>query len=292
MMEALRENGIVAHIMLKVYNKRVRWPQKWSADEEKYFRYVVARYQAFANVVWDFAKESYNEKDEQLQAKLINLVRSEDAFHRLTTAHDDEAYEWSPELSRNLDFRTDQQHSDYAAAVLFDRARRSYPILNSEFGYEYGVEKLPTHAHSNQCDWKEHLRRAYHIYLAGGYGVYYYNNTAWDVVKPDPEPPGMPRFQLLKEALSALPYWRMTPANHLAVGGPALALEGEAYAFYVEGANLTVNLRGLADPVAAKAEWINTWSGARERAPLGGAVSRLQKPAAWARTPALLVVRR
>jgi len=51
MMEALRDKGIVAHIMLKVYNKKVTWPPAGSKDEERYFRYVVARYQAFGNLV-------------------------------------------------------------------------------------------------------------------------------------------------------------------------------------------------------------------------------------------------
>jgi hypothetical protein len=175
--------------------------------------------------------------------------------------------------------------------ILFDRARRAYPVVNSEFGYEYGVEKLPTHAHTNQCDWQELLRRAYHIYLAGGYGVYYYNNTAWDVVKPDPEPPGMRRFQLLKDTLSALPYWRMEPANHLAAGGPCLAAPGVAYAFYVEGAQITVNLAALDGP--ANAEWINTWEGTREplRIERTGVLRSLRKPAAFGRAPALLVIR-
>jgi hypothetical protein len=293
MLEALRDKGIVAHIMIKVYNKGVRWPAKWSADEEKFFRYVVARYQAFSNVVWDFSKESYNEKDELLQSRLIDLVRSTDAYRRLTTVHDDDAYEWDPELSRNIDFRTDQQHSDYAATILFDRARRAYPVVNAEFGYEYGVEKLPTHAHRNQCDWKEFLRRAWHIYLAGGYGVYYYNNTAWDVVKPDPEPPGMQRFQLLRQTLESLPYWRMKPSNHLAAGGPCLALPGEAYIFYVEGDPLIVNLGGLEAPGEARAEWINTWDGAREKASVraGGAL-KLRKPASFGQAPAVLVVQR
>lgn len=277
--------------VIKVYNKGVRWPAKWSADEEKCFRYVVARYQAFSNVVWDFSKKSYNEKDDLLQSRLIDLVRSTDAYHRLTTAHDDDACEWDPELSRNIDFRTDQQHSDYAAMILFDRARRAYPVVNAEFGYEYGVEKLPTPAHRNQCDWKEFLRRAWHIYLAGGYGVYYYNNTAWDVVKPDPEPPGMKRFQLLRETIESLPCWRMKPSNHLAAGGPCLALPGEAYIFYVEGEPLTVNLGRLETPGEARAEWINTWDGAREKASVrpGGAL-KLRKPASFGQAPALSIV--
>ncbi len=291
MMEALRDKGIVAHIMLKVYNKRVNWPAKWSADEERYFRYVTARYQAFSNVVWDFSKESYNEKDELLQSRLIDLVRSSDAYRHLTTAHDDDSYEWDPQLSRNIDFRTDQQHTDWAAMVAFDRARRSYPVLNSEFGYERGVDNIPSYR--VQHDWEEQLRRGWLVYLAGGYGVYYYHNTAWDVVKPDPEAPGMQRFQLLKEVLSGLPYWRMTPSNQLAVGGVCLALPGEAYAFYVEDSRITVNLEQLENPERATAEWIDTWTGARQTAgPVrAGVLQRMTKPQSFGKAPAVLVVK-
>jgi len=89
-MEALREKGIVAHIMIKVYNKKVQSPAKGSSDDERYFRHVVARYGAFCNVVWDFARESYYEKDDQLQARLIDLIRRTDPYHRLTTVHDDD----------------------------------------------------------------------------------------------------------------------------------------------------------------------------------------------------------
>jgi hypothetical protein len=290
MMEALRDKGIVAHIMLKVYNKKVNWPAKWSADEERYFRYVAARYQAFSNVVWDFSKESYNEKDDVLQSRLIDLVRSTDAYGHPTTAHDDDSYEWDPQLSRNIDFRTDQQHTDWAAMIAFDRARRSYPVLNSEFAYERGVDNLPSYR--IQHDWQEQLRRAYLVYFAGGYGVYYYHNTAWDVVKPDPEPPGMQRFQLLKETLSGLPYWRMTPSDQLAVGGPCLALPAEAYAFYVEDSRITANLEQLENPERAGVEWIDTWTGVRQTAgPVRAGVVRMTKPESFGKAPAVLVVK-
>ena len=290
MMEALRDKGIVAHIMLKVYNKQVKWPERGSADEEKYFRYVTARYQAFSNVVWDYSKESYNEKDDQLQSRLIDLVRASDAYRRLTTAHDDDAYEWDPALNRNLDFRTDQQHSFYPDMIRFDRALRNYPVLNAEFGYEYGVEKLPTHTHTNQCDWQEHLRRAWHIYMADGYGVYYYNNTAWDTLKPDPEPPGMARWQILKDVLSPLPFWRMTPRNDLAVGGPCLAEPGGAHVIYVPQAAVTANLAALRGPAAA--EWIDTWTGVRVSAgTVQPGLHAFQKPKQFGEAPAVLVVK-
>jgi hypothetical protein len=274
--------------MLKVYNKRVNWPAKWSADEERYFRYITARYQAFQNVVWDFSKEAYNEKDERLQSHLSDLVRSTDAYHRLFTAHDDDLYSWDGELNRNLDFRTDQQHSDFAESIAFERALRKWPVVNSEFGYERGVDKMPTYR--TEHDWEEQLRRAYLVYFAGGYGVYYYHNTAWDVFRPEPEPPGMQGFERIRKLLEPLPYWRMEPHDELAFGGACLALPGEVYAVYVEGSKLTVNLSQLAGP--ATAAWINTWDGTRVPAPVSAAVLKLTKPESFGKAPAVLLVRR
>jgi len=251
---------------------------------------VAARYQAYPNLVWDISKEAHNEKDYLLQQRLIELTRSTDAYRRLLTAHDDDPFYWSSELNGSLDFRTDQQHTFWPEMIAFDRAIRKYPVVNSEFGYERGVDKMPTY--KTEHDWEEQLRRAYLVYFAGGYGVYYYHNTAWDVVKPDPEPPGMQRFQRLKETLSSLPYWRMAPHNELSVGGPCLALPGEAYAFYLDGAQITVNLLGLEQPEKARAEWIDTWTGAREKANVGRAMvhRNLKKPESFGKAPAVLIV--
>lgn len=334
MMNALREKGIVAHIMIKVYNKQVNWPAPGSVDEDRYFKYVTARYQGYSNVVWDFSKECFNERDKTLQRRLIDLVRSNDAYRHLFTAHDNDIYDWNPELNTNTDFRTDQQHTNWGEAVAFDRTLRKWPVINAETGgYERGVEDLPTY--SQKLEWQEVLRRAYLTYLAGGYHVYYYNNTAWDVVKPEPESPGNARFQQLKETLEALPYWRMEPVNELSIGGPCLAIPGEVYACYsdspAEGGNppggrrgpgagppgaqagagrggaagggrgpgvpgmnfrgrgVILNLRGLNGP--AKAEWIDTWTGAREPVAIAGpAVYQLSRPQSFGEAPGLLIV--
>ena len=231
MMQALQEKGIVANLMFKVYNKMVAWPPAGSADERRYFRYVTARYEAFSNVVWDFSKEAFREPDKQLQKNLIDLIRAADAYHHLTTAHDSDDYDRDPSLNTNVDFRTDQEHDHWMETALFDRALRQWPYVNSELYYERGVEDLPTYPVKQ--DWQQVLRGAYEVYLSGGYFAYYYSNTAWDLVKPDPEPPGMQRFQILSENLSSLPYWLMKPSPELAVGGPCLAIPGQLYAVYV-----------------------------------------------------------
>lgn len=231
MMQALQDKGIVANMMIKVYNKSVNWPAPGSKDEERYFRYVTARYQAYSNVTWDFSKESFNEPDKQLQSRLIDLIRATDGYHRVTTAHDNDRVDWDLTADSNLDFRTDQEHSHWMETVLFDRNLRQWPIINSELYYERGVDNLPTYGIVH--DWQLQVRGAYEVYLSGGYFAYYYANTAWDVVKPDPEPPGMARFQILKDNLSALPYWKMEPRPELAIGGPCLATPGQVYACYV-----------------------------------------------------------
>jgi hypothetical protein len=125
MMDALLENGIVAQLMLKVYNKDVHWPEKGSRDEVRYFRYVAARYQAYPNLIWDFSKEARIESDKDLEKSLIELVRNGDAYGHLTTAHDDDPYEWDWRRARTLDFRTEQKHGDYAAWIAFGRSIRA-----------------------------------------------------------------------------------------------------------------------------------------------------------------------
>ena len=198
--------------------------------------------------------------------------------------------------------------------ILFDRNLRQWPIVNSELYYERGVDDLPTYPRKQ--DWQDMVRGAYQVYLSGGYFAYYYSNTAWDLVKPDPEPPGMPRFQVLKENLSALPYWRMEPKPELAVGGPCLAIPGEVYAFYVlpapprdggtggspgparrrpggmSGATreIAVNLTAL--PGSATVQWINTWTGDRADDKVDRpAVYQFNRPSSFGDAPALLIVR-
>ncbi len=290
MMWALWERGIVAHMMIKVYNKYVKWPEPRSEEEKRYFQYVVARYQAFPNVVWDFSKESYNEKDDRLEQSLIRLIRKEDAYGHLVTVHDDSSFLWDDDFGRELDFQTQQVHEHTEAATAFGRALHGRPVLNAEFGYEFGVEKLPTHAHRNRSEWKPLLARAWTLTLAGSYPAYYYDNTAWDVVKPDPEPPGMMRWKLMKDTLVELPYWKMEPHNELATGGACLANPGAAYVFYVTGSSVTANLRHLEGK--AGATWLDTWTGQRVGAGTPGrGVHVFKKPPEFGDAPAALIVK-
>ena len=56
--EYLDRKGIAAHLMIYAWNKRVNWPEADSDADNRYFDYVVRRYQAYPNLVWDVSKEA------------------------------------------------------------------------------------------------------------------------------------------------------------------------------------------------------------------------------------------
>jgi hypothetical protein len=313
MVQALQDKGIIANVMVKVYNKGVNWPAPGSKDEERYYRYVTARYQAYSNIVWTFSKEEFNEPNKPLERRLIEVIRSTDAYHHMTSTHTDGQFTWDPKLgARVLDFDLDQEHgAHWQDKAAFERALYKRPYVNSELYYEIGVDDLPTYGPRNP--WQQMIAGAYQVYLSGGYFAYYYGNTAWDLVKPDPEPPGMAPMQYLKDNLSTLPYWTMEPMPQLAVGGPCLARPGQVYACYVaaptpngrrsmghgaaaghggiqRGGEIILNLTALKGPATLR--WVNTWTGEHEDSTIDGPeVAQLWRPASFDAAPALLIVK-
>ena len=222
MMGALLERGMVAHIFLKVYNKEVRWPERRSPEDDLLFRYVVARYQAFPNLVWDFSKESFYEPDKEYVRERVAYVRSLDAYGHLLTVHDDPIF--YGRHGGSVDFVTLQQHSDFYSSILVERSLRRWPVFNSEFGYEWGPggEKDITYGRGQSPE--EFVHRAWLTVMAGGYPAYYYTYTAWDVILPEHRPPGYRYWKILHDFMTSIRWWELdpTPAQRLHSKAPAL----------------------------------------------------------------------
>lgn len=258
----LQERGVIAHIMLRVYNKMVNWPENGSPEDDLYYKYIVARYQAFSNVLWDFSKEAHNEKDAGYKISVIKAIRKRDAYNRLVTVHDDNG-NYDNGNYNICDFRSDQQHNRWGETVLAQRKARDWPVLNIEYGYERGVEKLPTYGVMQ--GWQEVLRRTYEIICAGGYPNYYYSNTSWDLIKWAPEPPGWKRYLILKNFFDGVRYWQMTPKGR-ANGAWVLADEGKEYVIFApRGGTVRFSVSRATSPLLA--EWLNIYTG--ERVPAG-----------------------
>ena len=233
---ALLERGMMAHLFVKVYNKKVKWPARGSVEDDLFFRWIVARYAAYPNVVWDFSKEAHNEKDLDYKLGRLRFLRASDPYHHLMTNHDDDDNNDRGVFDTLNDFRTDQQHSKLRETILAQRQRRAWPVANVEFGYEQGPGGPEDKTYDSTHTPEELVRRAWEISMAGGYTAYYYTFTAWDVLRPDDTPTGYTYFRHLREFFESTRYWEMAPAENLASDGWTLANPGREYVVFLQKA--------------------------------------------------------
>jgi hypothetical protein len=286
--EAMHRRGIVAHIMIKVYNKRVRWPTLRSVQDDLYFRWLIARYAAYPNVIWDYSKEAHLQKDLDYKRFRLGFLQQHDPYQRLRTIHDDTANYDAGHYDDLLDYRSDQQHARWRQTILSQRAQRTWPVVNVEFGYEHGPEGLEDKTYGVVQSPEEVCRRAWEIYLAGGYGAYYYTYTAWDVIRPEDTPPGYAYFRNLRDFFERTRYWRMEPTEGLVSNGYCLADRGREYVVFLNRAEpFTLELEPQRQPLAA--EWFQPLTGQRRPAgPLREGILRLQPPVEWGTGPVAL----
>jgi hypothetical protein len=288
----LLERGILAHIMVHVYNKQCNWPELASADDERFWRYFVARYQAFSNVIWDTAKESYYQPAPYIWQRLGTL-RAYDGYRRLVTVHDantpapntDHArrhYDPLKELGDALaDFKSDQIHQDWYADAVRNYTAAQRPYVNIEYGYEQGVDDLPTYRVKQ--DWREVLRRTWLVTMGGAYANYYYSNTAWNLFLPLPEPPGYAPHRAYAAFWQGTRYWLLAPDNaplgaSAREGVVCRCCAGQEYVVLdLTGEGFTLRLPPASTPY--RAAWLNVITGeTRPAEPCAGGEHAFRSP--------------
>ena len=287
---ALYRHGIWAHLLIKVYNRQVKWPVNESPEDQQYYRWLIARYAAFPNITWDLAKEAHNEKDLDYKLGRLRFLRANDFYHRLLTVHDDKAVYDRGAYDGLVDYRSDQQHEQWHETMLAHLAQRAWPVIDVEFGYEHGPRGLNDKTFTVVQEPGELVRRAWEICLAGGYCAYYYTYTAWDVVRPQDTPPGYTYFKHLRDFFEGTGYWRMRSADDLVSAGRCLAEPGREYiVFHGRASPITLKVEHATGLLAV--EWLQPLSGERR---FSGSVENgsveLQPPAGWAGGPVVLHV--
>ncbi len=247
MMDILQEKGIIAHIMVTVWNKFVNWPEQRSADDDRFWKYVMARYQAYSNVVWDVSKEAQNRPDEYWDDR-FEFIRKYDAHRRLLTIHS--LWHRHEDTKRKYcDFISDQQHNKWHEHIIDRRKFKECPVMNIEYGYELG--HIETYLVIQYPD--EVRRRMWVISMAGGYTTYYYSPTAWDVISHDIIPPGYSYCKHLHSFFTETRYWEMEPRDDLVNLGHCLANEGKEYIVYLpDGGAVTLNVQTAELPLVAR----------------------------------------
>ncbi|GAB5561546.1 MAG: DUF5060 domain-containing protein [Synoicihabitans sp.] len=288
---AMFERGMNAYLYFKVYNKLVDWPAKGSPEDHLYFSHVVARYQAYPNIIWSFSKESYYEPDHAYIRQMLELIKAEDAYQRLRTTHDDNGlgidFAFVGDHSDILDFYTDQTQGDIYNNSIEDYLRKEWPISNMEPGYQGGNDGTSSYQGDN-ISAEKLLKRIYTVIMAGGYATYYYTWHAWDVVRTDEKPEGLVYYKYLAEFFARTNWYRLSPVETV-VDGPhnhCLSEKGREYIVYLgEGGTTTLPLEN--SETAMRGIWMNALTGEEQVIEkVTGASIELTSP--WPGSPTLV----
>ncbi len=287
-MAALNERGMQAHMLIKVYNKMVNWPRHGSDEENLFFRWLLARYAAYPNVIWDFSKEANNEKDLAYKQGWLKWLRDNDPYHHLITVHDDAKTNDSGAYDDLTDFRASQQHSNFHETILRQRAHRAWPVANVESDYECGPGGVSDRTYSKAMTAEQMLRTLWEIQMAGGYTAYYYTYTAWDVIRPLDVPPGYSYLKHFGDFWRATAFWKLEPSDKLVNHGWCLSDPGQEYVvFQNEPQPFTLEIAGAEAPLAA--EWFNPQTGKRSAAgTFGNGPASFVPPTEWGAAPLVL----
>jgi hypothetical protein len=210
----LHDEGIVAHLMVYVWNKAVNWPEPESVADNQYFDHIIKRYQAFPNIIWDVSKEAlaHGRDDMDYISERIQRIRKLDNYNRLITVHD---YKYCKEHPDKVDIISVQDHSPdlYSRMKAIATESNNKPVFNVENGgYEKTIHEnfIGTWSDPEVC-----LDRNYKCVFAGVYSTYYWQNTAWHevITKPFELPEEQqPHFHYYKHLASLLETYNF---NHL-----------------------------------------------------------------------------
>ncbi len=267
--EALNDRNIVSHLMIYVWNKNVNWPEMNTLEDNRYFDYVVKRYQAFTNVVWDISKEAlyYGRADDAYILERIERLRKLDSYERLMTVHD------AGFCYRHLDAVDFVSNQNWKLGI-YDLMNDSYqkhknhPTFNIEHGgYEMSDYEVfcGNYINAEIC-----LRRNYECAFAGAYSTYYWQGCSWNVLVYDWDTqsgnhyrPKFEYFKYMTEFFNRYPYQEFSPKPAYNNSGYCMGNEAEdTYLFYFPKESYKCaahNLMSRAKRISYR--WFNTVTG-------------------------------
>jgi hypothetical protein len=233
---ALFQRGITTCMYLKVYNKLANLTPNNSLEDDLYFRWVIARYAAYSNVVWSLAKEAQYEKSTRYKVNRLKFIRATDSYKRLLTVHDDKLTYDLGYYNNLVDFRSSQEHKDVQATILNQMALNKWPFFMAESGYEHGPKGLKDKTFGNSNTPEEAIKNIWNIQMMGVYNAYYYTYTAWDVVRLNDNPPGYGYVKKFSDFFKKTNYWLLKTNDALVSKGRCLENPGEEYVVFQEEA--------------------------------------------------------
>ncbi|MEM6470737.1 MAG: DUF5060 domain-containing protein [Planctomycetota bacterium] len=245
--ELLNERQVVAHLMIYVWNKQVNWPAPESGADNRYFDYVIKRYQAYPNLIWDISKEAldYGRDDMGYITRRIDRLKRIDAHNRLVTVHD---YKYCDAFPGKVDFISIQEWQPYLyhRMVEVGEEHRRQPVFNIEHGgYEKTIYSIFDGAYTDPITC---LDRSYQCIFAGTYPTYYWQNTSWyNVITrpfelPKEQQPHFRYYKYLTDLFQSVDFNELSPVQET-FSPPFLTNGDDVYLFYLPGYRRGINGR-------------------------------------------------
>jgi hypothetical protein len=247
-----------------------------NADEQRYYRYLVARFAAYANVMWDVTNEYHLFRDEAWVERMGTLVKEWDPYDHLTSVHGHPRFPFRK--STWVDFAMYQSWDEAGGHAFMlknrqeqQKAGRPLPQINEEYGYEDhypvgwgGNKKPPARSTDNR------RRLAWGMTMAGGYqttgerantGTNHTPDTGggWINGRGDDGMKLLEAHGYLLDFFTSFDWWRTEPRDELVDGGNhCLADVGRAYAVYLpKGGSVTVKV----EPGSYRPRWFDPRTG-------------------------------
>ena len=198
-------------------------------DEQRYYRYAVARLAAFSNVMWDVTNEYQLFRNEDWANKMGAFIKECDPYDHLMSVHGHGQFPFRK--SPWADFAMYQQWDESGGYqfMLENRrqqaqAGRPIPQVNEEYGYEDhyptwgGNRKAPARSADNR------RRLAWGMYMAGGYqttgeradtGTGWGSDTGggWINGRGDESMVMLKGYGLIVDFFTSIPWWTLEPNN-------------------------------------------------------------------------------
>ncbi|MEM8952676.1 MAG: DUF4038 domain-containing protein [Verrucomicrobiota bacterium] len=292
----MNELDLTAHVMIYVWNKNVNWPPADSPADRRYFDYVVARYQAYPNIVWDISKEAtgYGHNDMEYIVRRIDDLRELDGHERLVTVH---SFSYCAKYPETVDFISYQTWVNGLYQRMLETVERfpNKPIFNIEHG---GYEEGPYHVFGGSYeDPVVCLDRNYQCVFAGAYSTHYWQDTSWNVVIWDQkELPAedRPRYDLyahMARLFKEYDFSTLKPGRRLATTGFSLTDDEGTILMYLPAGNMRVTT-SIKDYYGEEmsVRWYDPLTGEYTPAEARTMVKWLRLESPWRGQPSILIV--
>jgi hypothetical protein len=272
MLRHARDRDIIVSVVMDWADSRVH-PAAGGEDEQRYYRYAVARLGAFSNVNWDLGDDLDSFRDEVWTHDTGTRLMQWDGYRHLATSHPARSNDHQDRASEWFGFTSFQEwHRPQHGWMLQQRATqaktgRIIPQVNEEYGYEdHYPDWNPTPAPG--CSADGNRRTAWEFAMSGTYQTT--GETAKRVNAGGYLSGRADATMLLLEMQSHMvdffqnfPWWTADPHDELVDHGAfCLARPGEVYAVYLpRGGRATVKLA----PGRYDAHWFHCRDGVVSR---------------------------